>query len=317
MSGALKSNTFDSLRLARSGDAMKNNHFTARICGALFALLAAALAGACGGNSIIYVVQQNDASTSSGSGSGSSGGAASGANAPTTGASGSSGAANGVSGASTGAGASGVSSASGVLAMDGSPPADDSGQPDATASGAADGTTTDAADARMPSDPCPMMPPPTMAAGDPPLVCDPKCGQAPNEYKYDSTKCPMATCPKGLLVVEHALSWDRPWIIRTPDSPGVDPLCMQQCPSWQFGFVLGFGISNSRQPLRIRVPPPWKVVVLPTYSQFCPLPDAGAASSCVEVGRVDVGEVFVVTDDPAAPARNVEFLISQTQPTCP
>ncbi len=316
MSGAMKSNAFDSLRLARSGDGMKNNHFSAWICGAVFALVAAALAGACGGNTIIYVVQQNDASTSSGSGSGSSGGAASGANAPTAGASESSGAANGVSGASTGAGASGVSSASGALAMDGSPPADDSGQPDATASGAADGTATDAADARAASDPCPMMPPPTMAAGDPPLVCDPKCGQAPNEYKYDSTKCPTATC-SGDFGGQHTLSWDRPWIIRTPESPGVDPKCAQLCPSGKFVFALHLGVFNHRQPLRIRVAPPWRVFDLPPFGPLCPPPDAGAASSCVELGPADVDDVYIVTDDPAAPGRNVEFLISQTQPACP
>jgi hypothetical protein len=50
---------------------------------------------------------------------------------------------------------------------------------------------------------------------------------------------------------------------------------------------------------------------------YCPSLDAAAPRSCLEIPREQEVKIFLVTDDPNARARNAEFLISQTQPTCP
>lgn len=105
-------------------------------------------------------------------------------------------------------------------------------------------------------------------------------------------------------------------VVRTPEAPGVDPRCTSLCPS--DGYVYGVGLSLSVEPwVLVEVAPPWEII---TSSQTPYCADSLAKVSTVACAAVAThvnGNVYVMTRDPAAPARNITLTGYSTQPSCP
>ncbi len=183
----------------------------------------------------------------------------------------------------------------------------------------ADGNVTAPADAAPADDPCPTD---TFVA----LECDPACGDA------DVATCASAGC--GLTHSVSLPAHELPYVIRTPSGPGTDAACASQCPGSGYVYGLGFVIPDGppyRDPptaFQVSVDPPWVIITdSPSVSSghfptrpYCDVPDADVESNCVSFVPGASGSIYVMTKDPAAPARNISFQASPAGATpagCP
>jgi hypothetical protein len=86
------------------------------------------------------------------------------------------------------------------------------------------------------------------------------------------------------------------------------------CPSG--GYVYGLGFSLSVDPwVLVEVAPPWEIITS-TQTRYC-ADSSAQVSTCAAVATQVNGNVYVMTRDPAAPARNITFTGSSTKPSCP
>jgi hypothetical protein len=148
----------------------------------------------------------------------------------------------------------------------------------------------------------------------PSVQCDPGC---PNET---ASACAMAICnaQPTLELPQPAQLNTTLFEVRTPDRPGTDPRCVTQCPG--DGYVYGLGlhmdwIGN----IKLSVGPPWVIVRNDTTKMLC---DANAKvfQGCAVFESPPTQPVFIMTQDPNAPARNVMIYQSNNTnviPTCP
>ena len=175
----------------------------------------------------------------------------------------------------------------------------------------------DASDAAVyQSDPCPtstlLMP---VAFDCDPTCCsqDPNCAQQKNDAGIDPD-CPWATCaagPTNLTTSGVNLT------TRTADAPGTDPQCASRCPSGGYVYGFGFTLDAANPWVQIQVGPPWDII---TNSQSPYCTDANSSVSttgCATIATLVNPTVYIMTRDPSAPARNISFIGSSTQPTCP
>ena len=190
--------------------------------------------------------------------------------------------------------------------------------PDAAGSDAAlpsdssDGSTTpgDAgadASASPSSDPCPSDP---IA-----FNCASTCGAG------TLGDCTLVSCnPDRIGNDKYLAHVTLPAVLRTPEKPGVDPMCTMSCedrgsqgpPSDKAHRAYAMAVVVDGFPpdlFRVRVDPPWWIerngLDTPT---FCPLPSSSAgddqiAQKCLIA--VKGFDVLIWTDDPNAPARNI------------
>ncbi|HLK39864.1 MAG TPA: hypothetical protein VKU41_24075 [Polyangiaceae bacterium] len=174
----------------------------------------------------------------------------------------------------------------------GAPPASDDGGSSAPDGSANHPPTTDAG----PSDPC--------YASMTFMNCDSSCADKP------STWCPQSTC--GKMVTALAEPGAPIAYVRTPPAPGVDPACSAACASG--GFVYGVGVQVSGGGFVVKAPPPWQIIAN-SQTPFCP--DAhSTTSSCAYFPTNATGTLYLVTHDPNAPARNIQFDDAVSNP-CP
>ena len=134
-------------------------------------------------------------------------------------------------------------------------------------------------------------------------TCDKSCAQVP------PVSCPQSTC--GKMVTAQAAP-GVPNYLRTPPAPGVDPACAAACPSG--GFVWGVGVQVLTGDFIVKTPPHWQVIAN-SQTPFCP-DSHSTTSSCAYFPHNAMGILYLVTDDPNSPARNIEFRAASSN-TCP
>jgi len=166
---------------------------------------------------------------------------------------------------------------------------------------------SDAAEAEPPSDPCP----PVLSEW---LDCDKKCNPPPSFL----AACQTITCGPTLNVT---LGWnqnvptDPPYVVRTPEAPGVDPNCATQCPGQGFVYGMGFKVDpSSSGSFVMKVDPRGSWFTAP------PLPFARGPTTlpgqCIWIANTDTRPVYVLTTDPNAPARNIHLELSNDPHVC-
>jgi hypothetical protein len=174
-----------------------------------------------------------------------------------------------------------------------------------------DGSSLDAQDAATAADPCPTSGP----TGGVELDCDRTCCSADpvcvsqEDDAGTIPRCTAASC-SGAPIALPTIAAEY-YVVRTPNAPGADPACAQNCSSGSYAYGLGFQL-NTNQPngVSVTVGSPW--VIVQSSTPYCPEADAAAQTGCV---YIDVYKpVYVLTTDPNAPARNITFYAS---PTCP
>jgi hypothetical protein len=167
-----------------------------------------------------------------------------------------------------------------------------------------------------PADQCPNLsgPIPVLLECDP--VCcvqDPYCVQHKTDAGVDP-QCSSATCDNGPLSHNQL---GPVGIVRTPGSPGVAAKCTSLCPSGGYVYGLGFDFTSLGSFVKVQVGTPWEIVA---HSQTPYCADANAivtTTGCAVIGIAVDPFVYVMTKDPNAPARNITFQASSTQPACP
>lgn len=152
-------------------------------------------------------------------------------------------------------------------------------------------------------DPCPS---PLMSY----MVCDSACPGPSNS----SSQCAQAMCGASVPISTPPPA-DFATFVRTPNAPGVDPNCAQECPSGGWVYGLGFQVNPIPDAYTVKVGPPWEIFVASTMAPFCPMPNF-APVSCMTIPSYSSGAIFVMTKDPNAPARNIEFDFANRL-TCP
>jgi hypothetical protein len=160
-------------------------------------------------------------------------------------------------------------------------------------SGSVSDAPASAADA-APSDPCPV------ASYSIAQNCDSTCST------LSTTSCSQARCGSGGQAASISFI-SSPLAVRTPDAPGTDPDCATECPGGGVAYAMTDLLVVSKD-VDVRVAAPWAVYFQPangpTPFPTCPLP--AQTSSCVHVpASATEGALFIVTNDPQAPARNV------------
>jgi hypothetical protein len=101
--------------------------------------------------------------------------------------------------------------------------------------------------------------------------------------------------------------------------PGYAGACTDECSDAirVFRIFQDLPILNGMPALRVRVPPPWKVVVAPSEEDVCELLSVAAECTAYE-GYGDEDIIVILTDDPSAAAANVTITVPETGvPTCP
>jgi hypothetical protein len=171
-------------------------------------------------------------------------------------------------------------------------------------------------DANAP-DPCPVNDPPhklEILDDCDPVCCgqDPLCQGSTGEAGQLQF-CSDATCGSGPATLQE--NYGLSFVVRTPGHPGIDPACVSDCPDG--GFVYGLGLTlNPQAPaiFDITVGPPWKIIQH-SNTRYCTANGSTLATGCA-VAYGFPQTIYVVTDDPNAPARNITFSVVST-PTCP
>lgn len=136
------------------------------------------------------------------------------------------------------------------------------------------------------SDECPMK--------VPGVNCSSTCVGSGILYNCERVRC--GASPVGMVIVKDA---DLPYYLRTPEKPGVDPLCPTGCSGGSLAYAMRVKIATSGTTVKITVGAPWAVYDA-TGAPFCPGPAHGQCWTAL----ADY-EFLVGTTDPKAPARNV------------
>ncbi len=107
------------------------------------------------------------------------------------------------------------------------------------------------------------------------------------------------------------------WVIRTPSMPGSDSTCATDCPAqpWAFGLSVTVGPSYGHKGYAVTVAPPWYLIT-GTNTPFCPKNSTMLPPNCLWFDGTTSELLYVVTNDPNAPARNVTFQYA-SQGMCP
>jgi hypothetical protein len=206
----------------------------------------------------------------------------------------------------------GTSSGKDANALDGVQ--SDDGSPDSVPDDAAspDGGPTQ-------SDPCPYDPDSGLSQDPSFIECDPHCGKTyPGFLDASARLCPQTKC-SAMPTLPLSLGLGTT-VMRTPDAPGTDPNCAVQCPNGDYVYGIGLQISASLGDLLVRVGSPWEII---EYSQkpFCADSHAVVATNCAYVyvpatsGVVE--DLYIMTKDPGAPARNITFEGANGKTSCP
>jgi hypothetical protein len=193
-----------------------------------------------------------------------------------------------------------------------SPPADSAADADASRLADRDAAADASPDApHSPPDMCPVEPGPRFVF----LDCDPKCSP---RTLADCAQTTCAPAPRLTLGWTQSTPLTLPYVLRTPDEPGVDPNCEAQCPGQGFAYGLGFKVDASRSgALQLKVAPPWFIIVA-TETPYCADQHAAPPQQCIWISSTDPRPIYIMTKDPQAPARNV-YADAQPDPNmaCP
>jgi hypothetical protein len=176
--------------------------------------------------------------------------------------------------------------------------------------------STDGDAATLSSDPCPVFVPSYTLVD---LDCDPACV---NQSTGQGANCARVSCAgKGTLSAGVPVLANTS-VVRTPRAPGVDPLCADDCPSHSWAYGLSITVTANTppnqgiQPYKVTVSPPW-YLISGTSTPFCQALDASGPTGCLWFDGSSGETIYVVTNDPNAPARNVVFQDSANPSACP
>ncbi len=162
--------------------------------------------------------------------------------------------------------------------------------------------------AQYDADPCPV----NTGTQEYAINCDPNC-QA--EEAVSQQVCQTATCSGGGTYAPGAPArCNQVLFVRPPSQPATDPQCSSDCPGsgWTYGLSMTF--TSFPGGYSMVVSPPWYLIG-GAMTPFCPAPDAGAAS-CLWFDGTQGEVVYLVTNDPMAPAKNLVIQCA-SQDTCP
>ncbi len=121
----------------------------------------------------------------------------------------------------------------------------------------------------------------------------------------DKSKCSLVTC--GSTTSDPALQITNysqlPFILRTPDKPGVDPKCAKCDGALPGLYAMAVSISfpYALRPIRVTVGAPWMIGGFNRYYPHCAF-DGKSGCFALKSYRSDL---VIFTTDPNAPSRNV------------
>jgi hypothetical protein len=142
--------------------------------------------------------------------------------------------------------------------------------------------------------------------------CDKQCTQSPQLMQ----DCANLTCSS---VVGAGTGFYPPSytdVFRTPNAPGTDPKCTTICP---FPYAYGFGFTvSAATSIIVRVGDPY-VIIAHSARPFCADSQSIVKMSCarIDIPPTHYEEVYVMTNDPNAPARNITVTLVTGNETCP
>jgi hypothetical protein len=136
------------------------------------------------------------------------------------------------------------------------------------------------------------------------FVCDQSCSiNWTDASMSDETMCRAAACNGGGSAIAGST---RGSVDRTPNAPGIDPRCAADCPTdpWAYGLSVTFLGGGGLPPYTVKVSPPWYLLT-GTSTPFCPTSSSPPVTNCLAFDATQNEQVYVVTCDPSAPARNI------------
>jgi hypothetical protein len=129
----------------------------------------------------------------------------------------------------------------------------------------------------------------------------------------NQASCSTTTCANGPLNIGTG----NDFVIRTPNAPGVDPACASRCPSGGYVFGVGLDFANGGPWITIGVGAPWEIVS-GSRSPFCADSTSQVTTTgCLSFATATNPNVYIMTKDPNAPARNITVLHTSTMQVCP
>jgi hypothetical protein len=144
------------------------------------------------------------------------------------------------------------------------------------------------------------------------LDCDPNC--TPSVLP---TTCRTGTCTVG-TPIDAPAGGGIPPTFRTAQSPGTDSNCATFCPSRGIVYGYKFNVQNAQAAFYVIVEPPWYVSAYNSSAPYCPAASLNPNhSSCLLLNPRQTGynsEFIIVTNDPQAPARNVQLVSGSSCP---
>lgn len=100
-----------------------------------------------------------------------------------------------------------------------------------------------------------------------------------------------------------------PMVIRTPDKPGIDPLCQPRCGAGNtvYGIAFRFNFPYIKKDgVRVRVGAPWKIYRYNGYYSHCIKTSPLGSGSCYfQSFESTFADLLVATTDPTAQVRNI------------
>lgn len=131
--------------------------------------------------------------------------------------------------------------------------------------------------------------------------------------------CESASCTTPVFMGAQGVEPKHlPLAVRLPSKPGVDPACVSACGANNTVFGIGVYAGYANTPLRVSVPPPWKVRLTATISPkpeyYCS--NGSEAAECA-VSTDGYLEIAFITTDPNAPAVNALIELAGEAGTCP
>jgi hypothetical protein len=143
-----------------------------------------------------------------------------------------------------------------------------------------------------------------------------------HDCRYAGLDCNRMKCGSTALLALPSAEV-MPYLIRTPEHPGIDGACAAACGAGNIAAGIGFTVSPSMRDasfevtIAVRVSPPWMIVGPKSLRPFCMDPGTTIRDACA-LFHPSQGPLFIVTKDPNAPARNVQFdVVPPGTSTCP
>jgi hypothetical protein len=189
------------------------------------------------------------------------------------------------------------------------------GGPDATWDAPSQGDAL-GADVLAQPDPCPVLTTKSPVFLECDSLCcgqDPACANPQEAGSLYDGNCSGATCGAGPITIPPN---EARFTVRTPNAPGMDPSCALKCSSAGYVYGLGFSMSNlgpGYRVLLVSVGPPWEI--LGSSVPYCNAQFSSVATGCVATAVGAADSLYVMTKDPYAPARNIEFYFPTDQST--